>query len=115
MKIPLRRGRFFDQHDTPEKPTSVIVEENFAERFWPGQDPIGKHLWNDPKKPPYTIVGVVGVVKQYGLDIDGKIAVYFAQEQVADGHVFLVARTTPAIPRNFRVRWRGRSMRPIRM
>jgi predicted permease len=92
MEIPLRQGRFFSEHDTPDKPTVVVIEEKFAERFWPHQDPIGKHLWNDPKQP-YTIVGVVGAVKQYGLDTDGKIAVYFAQEQAADSHMYLVART----------------------
>ena len=92
MEIPLRRGRFFNEQDTAEKPTAVIIEEKFAQRFWPHDDPIGKHLWDDPKKP-YTIVGVVGVVKQYGLDTDGKIAVYFAHQQFPDNQMYLVART----------------------
>jgi len=56
----------------------ALVEEKFAQRFWPHDDPIGKRLWFDPKKP-FQIVGVVGNVKQYGLDTDGKIAVYFPQ------------------------------------
>ncbi|HTX36027.1 MAG TPA: ABC transporter permease [Bryobacteraceae bacterium] len=92
MKIPLRRGRFFSEHDTGDTPQVVIIEEKFAERFWPHQDPIGKHLWFNPKKP-FTIVGVVGTVKQYGLDTDGKIAVYFADEQNPDNGMFVVART----------------------
>jgi predicted permease len=54
----------------------VIIDEKFAQRFWPGQDPIGKHVWGDPKRPA-TIVGVVGTVKQYGLDVDGRIVVYY--------------------------------------
>jgi len=91
MEIPLRRGRFFSEHDTPDKPTVVVIEERFADRFWPREDPIGKHLWFDPKKS-FTIVGVVGSVKQYGLDVNGKIAVYFAQEQQADNQMYLVAR-----------------------
>ena len=53
----------------------AIIDEKFAQRFWPGQSAIGKHLWNDPKQP-MTIVGVVGTVKQYGLDVDGRIVVY---------------------------------------
>ena len=57
---------------------AAIVEEKFAQRFWPHDDPIGKRLWFDPKKP-YLIVGVVGNVKQYGLETDGKMAVYFPQ------------------------------------
>jgi ABC-type lipoprotein release transport system permease subunit len=53
----------------------VIIDEKFAQRFWPNQDPIGKHVWRDPKQQ-MTIVGVVGTVKQYGLDVDGRIVVY---------------------------------------
>ncbi len=92
MKIPLRRGRFFSEQDTADTPQVVIIEEKFAERFWPHGDPVGKHLWFNPKKP-FTIVGVVGVVKQYGLDTDGKIAVYFAEQQNPDNGMFVVART----------------------
>jgi len=93
MQIPLIKGRFFSEDDTADKRLAVIIDEKFAQRFWPDTDPIGKHLWFNPKKP-LTIVGVVGVVKQYGLETDGKIATYFAQEQRPDNDVFLVARTS---------------------
>jgi putative ABC transport system permease protein len=73
MGIPLIKGRFFSEYDTTEMPPVVIIDEKFAQRFWPNDNPIGKHLWFDPKKP-ITIVGVVGVVKQYGLETDDKIA-----------------------------------------
>ena len=76
MEIPLRQGRVFSTFDTlPNAERAVIIDEKFAQRFWPGQSAIGKHLWNDPKQP-MTIVGVVGTVKQYGLDVDGRIVVY---------------------------------------
>ena len=93
MEIPLRKGRYFSEHDTAEMPQVVIIEEKFAQRFWPQGDAIGKHLWFNPKKP-FTIVGVVGVVKQYGLETDGKIATYFPQQQQASNGMFLVARTS---------------------
>ncbi len=93
MEIPLRKGRFFTEDDTADKPRVVIIDEKFAQRFWPDSDPIGKHVWFNPKKP-ITIVGVVGVVKQYGLDADEKIAAYFAQEQAADPRMFLAVRTS---------------------
>jgi predicted permease len=93
MQIPLVAGRFFDDRDTLDKPRVALIEENFAKRFWPNGDAVGKHLWFDPKKP-ITIVGVVGVVKQYSLDVDGKIAVYFAEQQGPGGGMFLVARTS---------------------
>jgi predicted permease len=93
MEIPLRAGRFFSEHDTAELPGVVIIDERFARRFWPNGDAVGKHLWFDPKKP-ITIVGVVGAVKQYGLETEGKIAVYFAREQGAPNGMYLVARTS---------------------
>jgi predicted permease len=77
MEIPLVRGRFFTNADMPSTAQRVaIIDQKFADRFWPNQDPIGKRLWNDPKQP-VTIVGVVGTVKQYGLDVDGRIVVYY--------------------------------------
>ncbi len=93
MEIPLRKGRFFTEDDNADKPQVVIIDEKFAQRFWPDSDPSGKHLWFDPKKP-MTIVGVVGVVKQYGLETDGKIATYFPQQQQPDPRMFLAVRTS---------------------
>jgi predicted permease len=93
MQVPLIAGRFFSEQDTQDMPQVVIIDEKFAKRFWPGSDAIGKHLWFDPKKP-ITIVGVVGVVKQYGLGTDGKIATYFPELQDPGRGMFLVARTT---------------------
>ena len=92
LEIPLRQGRFFTEHDVPETQRVTIIDEKFAQRFWPRGDAVGKHLWFDPKKP-LTIVGVVGVVKQYGLDADSKIATYFPQNQDPDNGPFLAVRT----------------------
>jgi len=93
MEIPLRTGRFFTEDDNADKPQVVIIDEKFAQRFWPNSDPIGKHLWFRDAKKPITIVGVVGVVKQYGLETDGKIATYFPQQQYSDPRMFLAVRT----------------------
>ena len=97
MQIPLVSGRFFSDQDNLEAPKVVIIDQKFAQRFWPHNDAVGKHLWFDPKKP-ITIVGVVGVVKQYGLDTDGKIATYFPMQQGPDGGAFLVARSSSYDP-----------------
>jgi predicted permease len=93
MEIPLRTGRFFNEDDTTEKQQVAIIDEKFAQRFWPNGDAIGKHLWFNPKKP-MTIVGVVGVVKQYGLETDGKIATYLPFEQHPGNELFLAVRTS---------------------
>jgi predicted permease len=97
MEIPLRKGRFFAEHDTPNSMDVVIIDEKFAQRFWPDGDPVGKHVWFDPKKP-MTIVGVVGTVKQYGLGADTKIATYFPEQQAPDRGLYLVARTSFSDP-----------------
>ena len=76
MKIPLVEGRFFEVLDLPGNAEQVaIIDEKFARRFWPNGDAIGKQLWFDPKQR-IRIVGVVGSVTQYGLDIEGRIVVY---------------------------------------
>ena len=93
MEIALIKGRFFSEHDTADMPRVVIIDDRFAQRFWPNGDAVGKHLWFNPQRP-ITIVGVVGTVKQYGLETDGKIATYFPQEQDPSNGMFLVARTS---------------------
>lgn len=93
MQIPLIAGRFFTDRDTLGMPRVAIIDQKFERRFWPNGDAVGKHLWFDPKKP-ITIIGVVGVVKQYGLGTDGKIAAYFPQQQGPDPGMFLVARAS---------------------
>jgi predicted permease len=98
MEIPLVMGRFFSEHDNADAPRVVIVDQKFAERFWPDADPIGKHLWFDPQRPHYTIVGVVGVVKQYGLGADTKIVTYFSDKQAPGNGMFLAVRTSNSSP-----------------
>jgi predicted permease len=91
MEIPVLQGRAFNNFDTMANAQRVaIVDKKFADRFWPGQDAIGKKVWNDPKNPA-TIVGVVGTVKQYGLDVDGRIVVYYPSPGLLQ---YQVARTS---------------------
>jgi len=94
MDIPLLKGRFFNEHDTKDSQQMAIIDEKFAERFWPHDNPIGKHLWSDHPEKPFTIAGVAGVVKQYGLDSEGKIAVYFPLQQQPLRDAYVVVRTS---------------------
>jgi predicted permease len=71
LHVPLIRGRYFNDQDTPESAPVVIVSESLARRFWPHENPLGKRLkWGvaQSKSPWLTIVGVVGEVKQGALD-----------------------------------------------
>lgn len=70
MRIPLLRGRFFTAHDDEHGPTVVVIDEALAERFFPGQDPLGKLIRLYEYEQPVEVVGVVKHVKQFGLDSD---------------------------------------------
>lgn len=95
MKIPLIKGRVFTEGDTKDGQPVILVDEKTVQRFWPREDPIGKRIRPDdgPGAPYYTIVGVVGVVKQYGLDSSGRITLYFPFKQRGTGSLYVVART----------------------
>jgi putative ABC transport system permease protein len=73
LRIPLKRGRYLDDHDTNAAPWVIVVNEAFVRRFFPNEDPIGKQvrLRYDPypteEDRPRQIVGVVGDIKQNGL------------------------------------------------
>ena len=94
MEIPLLQGRFFSDHDTSDVPKVVVIDDKMAKRFWPHESAVGKRMRANVKDPWYTVVGVVGTVKQYGLDIDGRMVVYYPEQQSADGDLYLVARTS---------------------
>ena len=96
MSIPLVRGRLFDEQDAIDKPAAIIVDEFMAAELWPNQDPIGKRVrFGDLKStaPWRTVVGVVGRVKQYGLDTDGRIALYIPHTQAPARALFVVVRS----------------------
>lgn len=70
LGIPLRRGRFFSEQDNEHSPRVLVVDDVFAKKFFPNQDPIGKRILSNNFVGTAEIVGVVGHVKQWGLDTD---------------------------------------------
>lgn len=98
MQIPLTRGRVFTNFDTTKSEPVVLIDRKMADYFWPHRDPLGKRLrfGGGPldKDPWRRIAGVVGTVKQYGLDIDLRMVVYFPHSQFADNSMYLVARSS---------------------
>ncbi|MEY2502490.1 MAG: putative transport system permease protein [Verrucomicrobiota bacterium] len=98
MGIPLVAGRLLGGQDTAEAPLAVLVSETMAKKFWPNEYAVGKRLRfynSDPtaERPWRTIAGVVGDVKQYGLDTSGGIALYVPQLQQPQSTLTLVVRT----------------------
>src|SRR5208282_2795879 len=72
MTIPLQRGRFLTLQDNEHSGLVAVIDESFAEKYFSHQDPIGKHINIKAIDRPIEIVGVVGHVKQWGLDADDK-------------------------------------------
>jgi predicted permease len=93
MQIPLLGGRLFSAADTEKTQPVVLIDEKMANHFWPKGDAVGKRIRQGEKQPWATIAGVVGLVKEYGLDLDTRMVVYYPQGQKAAGTMFVVART----------------------
>jgi predicted permease len=90
LAIPLLRGRIFDERDGPDSPHVAVISESLARERWPGQDPIGHTIEfgnMDGDLRLLTIVGIVGDVHEYGLDVPSRPIVY----------VNLLQRPMPAI------------------
>ncbi len=85
MGIPVLRGRAFNAADDAGTVRVTLVNRRMAERFWPGQDPIGKRLkaksmeWKDT--PWLTVVGVVGDVRHWGLEREPLVEHYVLYRQ----------------------------------
>ncbi len=96
MQIPLRQGRFFNDLDTATTQKIAIIDEYFAQQYWPNEDPIGKRIRSgglESKEPWITIVGVVGRIKQDTLDSDPRIAFYLPHSQYITSAMNMVLRS----------------------
>jgi predicted permease len=86
MGIPLLRGRTVEESDTLQRPLAAVVSQSFAEKFFPGQDPIGRHFgFGAAVVKDRMIVGVVGNVRVRGLERQSEPQVYLPYQQVEDG------------------------------
>ena len=68
MQIPLERGRFLTPADSEKSTFVLVIDEEFAKRFFGNSDPIGKHVNLDILNKTAEVIGIVGHVKQWGLD-----------------------------------------------
>jgi putative ABC transport system permease protein len=95
MRIPLLRGRDFAVSDRFDQPWVVIVSRQFADRYWPGEDPIGRRIRRGTNPHWAAVIGVVGDVRDVGFSHPPAPTVYvpFSQNNVAVTPVSLVVRT----------------------
>lgn len=96
LQATLLRGRSFTEGDEDGKPLVGIIDESTARKYWPTQDPLGRHVrfGKDPTKPWTTIVGVVKDIKSDGLDVDGVPHIYVSTYQDPIPRLSLVLRTS---------------------
>jgi putative ABC transport system permease protein len=94
MGIPLLRGRDFSASDNFSAPQVAIINQTMAQRYWPNQSDVGKHLTLVRQKSAVEIVGVVGDIQRYGLDENVQPEIYFPYSQQARWATYFVVRTT---------------------
>ena len=83
MGIPLHRGRDVGESDSMDAPFAAVVSESFVRRYWPDQDPLGRHFtmaFHDR-----MVAGVVGDIRVRGLERNSEPQVYLPYRQVPDG------------------------------
>jgi predicted permease len=101
FKIPVLRGRIFRESDVANSARVVVINEHMAKEFWPKEDPvgqvivIGKGLGPQFDEPPRQIIGVVGNVREAGLQRGEVGVMYIPQSQVAQGITTLAATVLP--------------------
>ncbi len=101
LRIPMVRGRFFDERDGPEAAPVVIINETMARKFWRDQDALGMRMQLHHNGPWFQIVGIVGDVRQMGLNEPPRQEMYFAYWQ---------AEKNWMVPRDLTIRTAGDPM-----
>jgi predicted permease len=93
MRVPLQAGREFTDADNAQSPKVVIVNQALARRYWPNENPVGKHIMVG-RQTASEIVGVAVDVKNRGLALDAAPQLYLPFPQLPWGNMNLLVRTT---------------------
>ncbi len=93
MGVPLRGGREFTAADNADSPKVVVVNETFARRYWPNQNPVGKHIVVGRGPFQAEVIGVSADVKNQGLAQATQAQLYLAFPQLPWGNMNLLVRT----------------------
>ena len=100
MGTPLLKGRDITDQDTATSPGVVVINETFARRHFPGEDPLGKRLKRGgPDQPWLTVVGIVRDVKHVSLNAEPRTEMYLSSQQFPRPFMNVVVRTAND-PRN---------------
>ena len=94
LQVRLLRGRFFRATEDASKPAVTIINSTMAERYFPGENPIGKRIRFDASEPPIEIVGVIDDIKEGPMDQPMRPAMYTPFAQGPDTSFFLLIRSS---------------------
>jgi putative ABC transport system permease protein len=98
LDIPVLRGRALDTRDGP-RTNGVLINQMMADKFWPGEDPIGKRFGQGTDvNQYYRVVGVVGNIRSFGLASRTPYEFYRTTDQVPYGSMTVVLRTSDVDP-----------------
>jgi predicted permease len=95
IRLPLLKGRLFTEADDEQTRQVAVINQTMARHYWGDEDPVGKRVSGDQGRNWVTIVGVVGDVRQYGLNREPADELYCPVKQVG-GVSNLLVRTTVA-------------------
>jgi predicted permease len=107
MRVPLLAGREFSERDDAQAPKVVMVNQTLAQRFWPQENPIGKHILLGRGTTPSEVAGVLGDVRNASLAADVSPEIYLPFPQLPWASMNLVVRTA-GDPHGFVAAVRGR-------
>lgn len=93
VRTPLIRGRVFTERDTTSTPPVAVVNQTVADRYWPSQNPIGKHIANSRDMIQREVVGLVADVKFNALNVASSEEMYLPLEQVPWPTTTLIVRS----------------------
>jgi putative ABC transport system permease protein len=101
MSIPVVRGRLFTERDGLDAPLVAVIDESAVRRYWPNEDPLGRHIYytRRGKRLAVEIVGIVGPVKQNQLEVNMGPTVYLPLDQNPRNTMTMVVRTSVS-PKN---------------
>jgi putative ABC transport system permease protein len=97
LRVPLRKGRFFNAQDNQAAVRVTIINETMARRFWPGEEALGKRFKLGPAQsanPWLTVVGVVGDMRRQGLERQPIAQIFRPYLQSSERRLILLIRTT---------------------
>jgi len=95
MQIPLKHGRLFNDAEAAEMRHVVVINEEFARKNFPGEDPLGKRvtIYMKDKNDPCEVIGIVGDSKHMGLDSEIEPMSYWPQPELVYSGMTLVVRS----------------------